>query len=56
MTIGLFQVKVSKKVIFNSNKEKNNSLFTKNSIVIPNGINLNYINNISIKIKSIYFF
>jgi len=45
-SIGRFQVIVSKKIIFNSNKEQKNSTFSKNSIVIPNGVDLDFINNI----------
>ena len=45
-TIGYFQVKTSKKIIFNSTKEMNNSIFNKNSMIIPNGVDLKYIENI----------
>ena len=45
-TFGIFQVKTSNKVIFNSQKEKDNSILVKNSIIIPNGVDLDYINNI----------
>ncbi|MDQ7083777.1 MAG: glycosyltransferase family 4 protein [Sulfurovum sp.] len=45
-TIGYFQVKVSQKVIFNSKKEMENSLFSHNAVIIANGVDLHYIDTI----------
>ena len=45
-TIGLLQIKLSNKIIFNSQKEKINSLFANNSMVIPNGVDVEYIDNV----------
>jgi len=45
-TIGLMIIKNVDKIIFNSEKEKRNSLFSKNGIVIHNGVDLDYIDNI----------
>jgi glycosyltransferase involved in cell wall biosynthesis len=44
-TIGMTQVLLSKGVVFNSEKEWKNSLFKKSGIIIPNGVNLERINN-----------
>ncbi|MGA1847651.1 glycosyltransferase family 4 protein [Deferribacter abyssi] len=52
-TIGLIIIKFANKIIFNSQKEKENSIFSKNSIVIPNGVDVEYIG--SIKCNKKYF-
>jgi glycosyltransferase involved in cell wall biosynthesis len=48
-SVGTFQVNNSIKVIFNSHKEMNNSIFKSNGCVIPNGVDLDYINSIQFK-------
>jgi len=48
-TVGLLQVKFSNIVVFNSHKEKRNSLFNLNSIVIHNGIDIDALQRIECK-------
>jgi len=48
-TVGLIIIKNADKIIFNSEKEKQNSLFSKNGIVIHNGVDLDYIDKIQCK-------
>jgi glycosyltransferase involved in cell wall biosynthesis len=50
-TLGIFQIKASNKVIFNSQKEKDNSILVKTYAIIPNGVDLDYINNVKCKKK-----
>lgn len=45
-SFGYFQAKISKRIIFNSKKEQTNSTFNKNSIVIPNGVDLGVIERV----------
>lgn len=45
-TIGFIQVKIAKKLIFNSTKEMNNSSFKEFGMVIPNGVDLQYIDSV----------
>jgi len=45
-TIGFAQVISATKIIFNSKKEKNNSFLSKNGVVIPNGVDLNFIDHV----------
>lgn len=52
-TLGLFQVFIAKKIVFNSEKEHNNSLLNKNSVVIPNGVDIEAIDALNCT-KNVY--